>query len=246
MTGVVAYHRPASLDEAAGLLAGPDRVPLAGGTVVNTAGWDRAVEVVDLQSCGLGQVDGRTGRIGAMTRLQTLVDTDALPTLVRDLARRELPSTLRTIATVGGSVAAAGPDSVLVAALAVHDAVVEFHRSDAAPLADVLAEGVGDRLITAVRIDGHGEGAFEATGRTPADVPIVSAVGRAVGDDVRLALTGVASTPVAVDPADPVAGLEPGGDFRGSAAYRLHLATVLSRRVVDALGRRSAAGSGAA
>ena len=233
MTRVVAYHRPASLDEAVELLAGPGRVPLAGGTVVNTAG--RAAEVVDLQALGLDAVDPDAGRLGAMVRLQAIVDSDALPTLIRDLARRELPSTLRTIATVGGTVACGGRDSALLAALLVHGAVVELHGAGPVPLADVLADGVGDRLVTAVRFEPDGAGAFEATGRTPADVPIVGAVGRLVDGRVRVARTGVAPTPVEVDPADPAAGLEPAGDFRGSSGYRLHLASVLATRAIGTL-----------
>ena len=50
-----------------------------------------------------------------------------------------------------------------------------------------------------------------------------------------VALTGVASTPVLIDPGDPTSGLEPLGDFRGSADYRLHLASVLTDRILASL-----------
>ncbi len=80
-----------------------------------------------------------------------------------------------------------------------------------------------------------GRTATARTGRTPADVPIVAAVGRHNGDTLLLALTGVASTPRLVDQTD-IEALEPPADFRGSAEYRRHLAAVLIRRVVDDLG----------
>lgn len=243
MPSVLAYHRPGSLDEATTLLAGPNRRALGGGTVVVPAARrDRGdgIEVVDLQGLGLAgvSVDDDRLEIGAMVRLGDLVTDHAVPALVRDLARRELPSALRNQATVGGTVALGEADSVLLAGLLVHDAQVALHGQDPIPLAQSLAECVGQRLVTAVSVAVDGHGAVAVTGRTPADVPIVAAVGRRAADDqVRLALTGVGPFPLEVDPADPTAGLEPIGDFRGSADYRIHLAGVLSARVLEELDR---------
>jgi CO/xanthine dehydrogenase FAD-binding subunit len=50
-----------------------------------------------------------------------------------------------------------------------------------------------------------------------------------------LALTGVAATPILVEPGD-LAHLDPPGDFRGSSRYRRELAGILAKRVVDRLG----------
>ncbi len=114
---------------------------------------------------------------------------------------------------------------------------VALHGQDPIPLDQSLAECVGQRLVTSVSVAVDGQGAIAATGRTPADVPIVAAVARRTGDDIRLALTGVGPYPLLVDAADPTAGLEPPGDFRGSADYRTHLAGVLSARVIEELSR---------
>lgn len=237
MPTVAAYHRPATLDDALALLAQPGRIPLAGGTLVNArADVGANAELVDLQALDLSGIepDQATGprlRIGATTTLSALAAHDTVPDWLATLARAEAPSTLRTLATVGGTVATNAPDSVLAAALLVCDLDVE--RSGP--------------LITAITIDPSGPGAHAATGRTPADVPIVAAVARAAPDGPRLALTGVAPTPILVDPShpdrlaqqvadlDPQAGQSPPGDFRGSPAYRRHLATVLSARALEAL-----------
>ena len=242
MPSVLAYHRPGSLDEATTLLAGPNRRALAGGTVVVPEARrvrGDGIEVVDLQALGLDEVTVTDGRLdlGALVRLGALVTDDRVPALLRDLARRELPSALRNQATVGGTVALGEADSVLLAGLLVHDATVALHGQDAIPLARSLAECVGQRLVTSVSVAADGEGAVAVTGRTPADVPIVAAVARRSGDEVRLALTGVGPYPLEVDPADPTAGLAPTGDFRGSADYRIHLAGVLSARVLEELSR---------
>ncbi|MFQ5556740.1 MAG: FAD binding domain-containing protein [Acidimicrobiales bacterium] len=239
MPSPLAYHRPGSLDEASTLLAGPNRRAVGGGTIVvpeaRAAGG--GVELVDLQNLALDRIEDDDGRvrIGAMVRLGDLASHRRVPELLCELARRELPSALRNQATVGGVVALAGTESVLLAGLLVHDTRVSLHGHPDIALADLVADGTGARLITAVSVDPDGSGVVAATGRTPADVPIVAAVARATADRRWLALTGVAATPVLVDPGAPTAGLDPPGDFRGSPEYRLHLAQVLSTRVLAEL-----------
>ncbi len=238
MPSVLAYHRPESLEAAAALLAGPNRRAIGGGTIVVPQARiqsDQGIELVDLQGLGLDGVDviSDTVVVGAMVRLGDLVANADVPDLLRVLATRELPSALRNQATVGGTVANAGGDSVLLAGMLVYDADVAIHGADPIPLATLLKEGVGDNVITGVVLARGGTGAIEATGRTPADDPIVAAVARSGADSLRLALTGVADTPVLVDPANPIADLDPIGDFRGSREYRIHLAEVLAARVLE-------------
>jgi len=226
------------------LLAAPQRVPLGGGTKLNADRLRSDQEAVDLQALGLGGIsDACEGwvRVGATTTLDELRCSGLLPAALRDLARAEQPSTLRTLATVGGLVATAPGESVLLAALLVHNASVEVADPSAdslqiTALADLCAASVPlGCLITALTLDVAGSTALAVTGRTPADVPIVAAYGRSSSEAVTLALTGVADHPVLVDPLDPTAGLEPVADFRGSSAYRLHLAATLSARVMSEL-----------
>jgi CO/xanthine dehydrogenase FAD-binding subunit len=54
-----------------------------------------------------------------------------------------------------------------------------------------------------------------------------------------LAATGVASTPVIID-LDHLDELDPPGDFRGSPAYRRHVAGTLGARVVAELAEDTA------
>jgi CO/xanthine dehydrogenase FAD-binding subunit len=244
MPKVLAYHRPSSIDAALTLLgrpAPPTRV-LAGGTSLVAEPMDEGFEVVDLQALGLDGISAGGDRVvlGATTRLQDLVDTTAVPQLLRVLARREAPNTIRNQATVGGTIAIADPDSELLAGLLVHETEVSYadhggtHRIS---LEGLLAGGIPQAsLITEVTLASGGTGVAHRTGRTPMDRPIVSAVGRRTSrGTTRLALTGVAPTPVLVDPSYPTAGLAPTADFRGSSGYRLHLARVLSGRVLEEL-----------
>lgn len=237
MPSVLAYHRPESLDEASTLLAGPNRRAVGGGTVVvpdARVQRDEGVELVDLQALGLDTIDSDTGelRLGAMVRLGDLVDDPATPELLRRLARAELPSALRNQATIGGTIALGDGESVLLAGLLAYGAVVHCHGREPEALEPVLADGIGDRLIIGVSFHPDGSGGYAATGRTPADTPIVAAVAHQGNDGLLLALTGVAATPVLAHPADPAGDLDPPADFRGSAGYRRHLAEVLSARAL--------------
>lgn len=235
---IAAYHRPTNLDEALSLLTETNRVVLAGGTVINADRAPSDLEVVDLQSLGLDGIvaDGARLRLGAMTTLASVMDSDLVPAWLRTIARSAEPSTLRTLATVGGAIATGSSESVFVAALLVADARVELAGADDRPLAEILAVGVpAGAMITAVTIDPLGTGTLASTARTPADVPIVAAVAREANGRVTLALTGVASHPVLVAPSDPSAGLAPPADFRGTAEYRIELARILGARAVEVL-----------
>jgi CO/xanthine dehydrogenase FAD-binding subunit len=246
MPRALSYHRPATLDDALALLGSDERIPLAGGTVLNADRDGTPIAMVDLQALDLGGIAISDNRIniGAMTSLQEIYDDPQVPELIRRAARAELPSTLRTLGTLGGTVAVAGPDSLVLAALLVHEARVKVLSSDgpsSQTLAETLATGGPHpaQLISAVSIATGGVSSFEGTGRTPADQPIVSATARRTDNKVLLALTGVAETPVLTDPDDPTADLQPVGDFRGSTGYRLHLAGVLAARTVASIGSRS-------
>ena len=221
-----------------------------------------AVEVVDLQALDLAGIERRDGavvRIGAMTRLQELVDSDDVPSVVREAARHELPSTLRAQSTVGGCIASGDPDSELVATLLVHEGRVHIAQRSGSvevPLVELLAELplASGRIITAVSIDGRGATSLMRTGRTPADRPIVAVAARQADGRRFVAITGVAGTPVLVNspaivgdsplPSEGgVAGgdpqetslLEPIGDFRGSSEYRRALARILTARATEAI-----------
>lgn len=244
MQTISSYHRPSGLKEALTLLGRSEAntVVIAGGTMVTPTDLPVGTEVVDIQAAVANTVDdhGDSVTIGGMTRLQDLIDSSATPSLLAELALREGPNTLRNAATIGGTVATANPESELLAGLLVHDATVTIERLDGPdelPLAELLANRtlLSGGIISSISVASGGETSSARTGRTPADTSIVAAAGRVVADGFRVALTGVAATPVVVDPND-LANLNPPADFRGTAEYRRELAGILSKRVVDLLG----------
>ena len=238
------YHRPATIEEALELLARDDvvTVPLGGGTTLNGLPKRVPGAVVDLQLLGLDEITYRDSTlvIGAMTTLSQLVSHEMTPAAIVGLAKREAPNTIRNAATLGGTVGTANSESPLLAGLLAYDATVTIVGPDEqteVDLADLLTDGSKSesRLIDSVQISVHGDAAWESTQRTPADTPIVLVVGRRNGaGQVHLTATGVATTPVYIDPLD-LDSLDPPSDFRGSSDYRRHLAKVLTARVMARL-----------
>jgi CO/xanthine dehydrogenase FAD-binding subunit len=238
---VVGYERPNTIEEALGCLGRAGAVLVGGGTKVNAARTVEPIVIVDLQGLDLGlidRIDQQSLRVGATVTLQQLADDGRVPDIVRRAANREQPSTLRAAATVGGCIATADPASELLAAFLVHDAVVSVADRDGVveiELQQLLAKLPLEkgRIVTAVALETTGIGSVARVGRTRADRAIVAAAARTAADgECRLALTGVAATPVLVTALE---ALDPPGDYRGSSEYRHALAATLSARALKAV-----------
>ncbi len=241
-----AYHRPTSVNEALHLLSRPhiNTAIIAGGTYIVPYMNEMVNEVVDLQAVGLTEVTftGKGLTLGAMIRLQNILADDRMPSLLRQAARRKGPNTLRHAATLGGTIAAPRKSSELLAALLVLEAEVKVQTlSDTKniPLTEFLRDiptALGGGIITAVSMGTMGKTASARVARTPADAPIVAALARIVDhNQIKLALCGVANTPVLVDPENVKAAINPGGNFRGSPTYRRQMAATLVQRVIAEL-----------
>ena len=270
------YVAPRSLDEALRALSegGEDAKALAGGhSLLPLMKMRLAVPslLVDLRHVpGLHGIERENGawRIGPLTRhadLQSRADLGVLAETAAVIADQQV----RNRGTIGGSLAHGDPASDLPTVMAavegrvtVRDAGGASREVAAADLfQDYLTTAVGPgELITEVRIpalDGWGH-AYEKFTRRAEDwamVGVCALVKRAPDgscDDVRVAFTNMASTPVragAVEqalrggPLDDGAiaaaaeraaeGTDPPADLNASADYKRHLARVLTRRALQ-------------
>lgn len=193
---IVAYHRPATLQEALDLLSRsePVTVPLGGGTVLSRPSAGKFA-VVDLQLLGLDRIERVGSRliIGAAVTLQNLYAHADIPDGLREAIARETTFNLRQTASVAGALVTADGKSTFAAAMLALGAMIEWADGTMSPLEQVY-KARKDRntpLILRVAIPADAVMRFEAVSKTPADVPIlIGAVGWGENDQARYVLGG--------------------------------------------------------
>jgi xanthine dehydrogenase iron-sulfur cluster and FAD-binding subunit A len=245
------HHAPASVADALALLAGLDDAKvLAGGqSLVPLLNFRlaRPAHLVDVNRLDeLGRVEERDGgvAVGAVVR-QAEAERHPLlrercplvPLALRHVAHH----VVRNRGTVCGSVAHADPAAELPAALLALGGHVVARSAARGERTIAAADLFAGAFETALAPDELVTEAWFPTHR-PDDVAMVEE-SRRHGDFAmagvarhgdRLALFGVAPTPVLADPADPTRGLSPSGDLEASPEFKLQLVRVLAERALVA------------
>jgi CO/xanthine dehydrogenase FAD-binding subunit len=243
------YHAPATVEEACELLGSlEDAKVLAGGqSLIPLLNFRlaRPAHLVDINR--LGGLDGIYERDGgvavqALARQAAVEDSEAVARvcpLLTDAVRLVAHRVIRNRGTVCGSLAHADSASELPAVLLVlgGHVIARSTRGDRVIAAGDLFSGVfetslatDELLVEAWFPASRGAFAIAEESRRHGDFALAGVV-RAAD---RLALFGVAATPVLADPADPTRGLQPSGDLEASPEFRLHLVRVLTERVFAA------------
>jgi carbon-monoxide dehydrogenase medium subunit len=237
------YKRPASLDEAIGLLAGDDETrPLAGGHSLLPMMKLRLAEPAALVD--IGRIPGLDGieqdgdalRIGALATHASVAASE----LVREKCR-VLATTaggigdrqVRNRGTIGGSIAHADPGADYPTVLTALGAtvVVQGAGGEREIAADDFFTGMfttaleQGELVTAVRVPATQKAAYEKH-RHPASGFAVAGVACVVGGDAaRLVIGGVTGAPVLI-------GIAPVDEGKIAEAVE-KLPTALSRAIGD-------------
>jgi carbon-monoxide dehydrogenase medium subunit len=243
------YHAATSVEDACALLSSlEDAKVLAGGqSLVPLLNFRlaRPAHLVDINRIsGLDRIYERDGGIAvqALARQAAVEDSDlvervcpVLSAAIALVAHR----VIRNRGTVCGSIAHADPASELPAVLLalVGHVVARSTRGERIIEADRLYSGVmetslePDELVLETWFPaGSGEFAVIEESRRHGDFALAGVV-RAAD---RLALFGVAPTPVMADPRDPTRGLQPSGDLEATPEFRLHLVRVLAAKAFAA------------
>jgi len=249
------YVRPTTISEALAALRGG--TALGGGTAVARRARDLA-RLVDLQSLGIDrlQVEGDHVRLGAMLRLEQLVEAK-LPAALLEACRREAGLNLRNMASLGGTLlTCSGRSPLATALLGLHAQV----RMEPGPQQWSLDELLSRRkslpdgmLITNVVFQVPVRMAQSSVARSPADRPILSAVaarlaGRAPSFGV--AIGGFGPRPIVIPEAELAlaagdvhsaaeaarAACANAGDAWASAEYRAEVAATFIRRLAGEVG----------
>jgi CO/xanthine dehydrogenase FAD-binding subunit len=246
------YLRPKTIEEA---LQWMERgIPLAGGTSITPQRMELQA-VIDLSDLGLEgmTVDGDSVEMGAMTRLQSIVEgTVGIPTALRESCKLEVGWNLRNIATIGGAIMSCdGRSPLLTALLALDPQVLQVPGERSQLLSGLLEDRDQAGLITGIRYTIPSALLYEQIARTPADFPIVSVVIASSGDpgqeNLRIAIGGFGDLPIRLREAenrlrkdrDPGPAIESArqayahaGDAWASAEYRSEMAGLLVGRLL--------------
>ena len=243
------YHAPASVEEACSLLGSlEDAKILAGGqSLIPLLNFRlaRPQHLVDINRIpGLDRIYERDGGIAvqALAR-QAQVEDSELAARVCPLLSQAVGlvahRVIRNRGTVCGSIAHADPASELPAVLLALDGKVTARsaRGERVIPAKELFAGVFETalapdevLVEAWFPASPKPSAILEESRRHGDFALAGVV--RAGD--RIALFGVAATPVLADARDPARGLEPSGDLEATREFRLHLVRVLTERAMAA------------
>jgi carbon-monoxide dehydrogenase medium subunit len=260
----VGYARPATLEQALGVLAEyPGARALAGGqTLVNVMKARVAAPDVLVDLGGIPELKGielsgdGTLELGAMTTYSELMasaEARARP-ILGEVCAQIADVQVRNRGTIGGNVCSSDPTNhlpPLLVALGATFTVVGSGGEREVPADEfflgvyMTAAGPGELLtkitVPAGRSDGFASVPIGADGTC-----IVNAAASLNGG-VRVALGCVGATPVLVKPpsADPEAvrgavrdaGIDPPSDVHASADYRRHLSEVVAARAVERAGK---------
>ena len=255
-----AYHKPATLAEAAELMAGAaDGAYLAGGmTLIPTLKQRLASpsDVIDLAAVeGLAGIraGGESVRIGAMTRHADVAASDAIPVLA-DLAARIGDAHVRNRGTIGGTIANSDPAADYPAALLALDATVHTDRRAIAAggfftglFETALAEG---EIVESVTFRAPSAAAYEKFPNPASRYAVVGVLVARYGNDVRVGVTGAgpcafrataleealgADFSAAAAEGVAIDGSDFNADLHASSEFRAHLVGVLAKRAVARL-----------
>jgi carbon-monoxide dehydrogenase medium subunit len=243
------YHAPTSIDDACSLLASLDDAKvLAGGqSLIPLLNFRlaRPAHLIDINRVsGLDRIYERDGGVAvqALVRQAMVEDSDTvsrLCPLLSDAIRLVAHRVIRNRGTVCGSIAHADPASELPAVLLAlgGQVVVRSSRGERTIAAGELFKGVFETALAPQEI------VVEAWFPKFAKPHAILEESRRHGDFAlagvvrageRLALFGVAPTPVLADPGDPTRGLEPSADLEATGEFRLHLVRVLTEKAMAA------------
>lgn len=243
------YHAPATVDEACELLSSlEDAKVLAGGqSLVPLLNFRlaRPAHLIDINRIrGLDAIYERDRGVAvqALARQSAVEDSELVARLCPLLSRAMrliAHRVIRNRGTLCGSLAHADPASELPAVLLALGGSVTARstRGERVIAADELFTSV---MQTALAPD---ELLVEAWFPLSKDADGIAEESRRHGDFAlagavrageRLALFGVAATPVLADPRHPTRGLQPSGDLEASSEFRLHLVNVLTERLFAA------------
>jgi CO/xanthine dehydrogenase FAD-binding subunit len=171
------FFKPASIDEALDLLAAPGALALAGGTwALAFEARDKPERVVDIGKAVPRSIEKRGSVLvlGAGATFQEIIESTAVPAVIKAAAASMANRNTRNRATVGGNLGANKSCASLVPVLLALGATVEAKSrgkpAAVVPLADWLAKPEGLVLTVSVPVATGVRAASLRSSRTACDI----------------------------------------------------------------------------
>ena len=243
------YYRPDSVDKAVELLSakGGYLRPLGGGTQLSRFQADLQ-GVVDLQSTGLDiiQVHGQQIKVGATTRLDTIVENPNLDAEIKRAIRLDVSKNIRNMATLGGWLVTSDARSAFSTVLLALDITltwepnqVQVRMGDWLPIREMESPGV---LLMEAEWDLRPNLVFEYVARSSKDRPtLIVAVTQWGSGRTRVVMGGFGPAPIIAMDGPEGLGADvacrdayfEAEDAWASAAYRREVAPKLAVRCLE-------------
>lgn len=168
----------------------------SGGTEINNEKTPKVYNcVISLEKLGLNRIEiqGNSLEIGASVTIQTLIDSNLVPSVLREASMFIYSRNIRNIATIGGNIGAGKPDSALTPCLIALSAELQTHEEGVISVEDYIA-GNMESLILSVSIPvPEPLCTVRKISRTVSSVSIISASVSIIGDkfDISKAIIAV-------------------------------------------------------
>ena len=227
-------HRPQTAAEAVQIrYANPDNTAyLAGGTDdLRLGGAAEGKELIDINALGFDTIEEKNGKIyiGSRVSLQKLIESDLVPSFIKEAAKFCASFVKRNSATVGGNLALRRDDSYLAAAFCAADAklIALGAKGEKEEAVYDYLKGACKCLLEYVVIDKDREGWVKRFGNTVSShATLIAAESNGI-----YALSVKGSSLICGNTPDLYETMEFCDDLAGSAEYKKYLAkTVFSLR----------------
>lgn len=239
------YLKPESVSQAVALKAehGAKAVFFGGGSKLNAAPT-KTEKTVAIALCGLGLNEivreGEGVRIGALARLQPLLDNELTPPALKQAIGFIYSRNIRNQATLGGEIASAKEESPLAPALLVLQAQLVLGDGKTVALEDYLRSDRSELIQAVVIPNTNVLCATQKVSRSSAGLNVlVAAVAVPAAGKMLIALDGVAAHPMRLRDVESsglegealekavAAAVQPKADIRGSVEYKRYIAGVI-------------------
>jgi putative selenate reductase FAD-binding subunit len=171
------FLKPASVSEAIELKKSANSIWFGGGTWINHPKRSSVdVTAVGFENLGINGIykTGNHIQIGSATTIQEIIDSDLVPSVLKEASRFIYSRNIRNIATIGGNIGAGETDSALIPCLIALSASVETQEEGILSVEKYIAESNNSLILSISITESGADYAVKKISRTASSSAIVT------------------------------------------------------------------------